>query len=1145
MPISIDDMPLEDIPSENARTLKYDSPAVLKYADKVNKQLGLPDGLLRNTISQGEKSGPMSTSPKGAKGVAQFMPETAKRFGLSDPTDPLSSIDAMGRYYQNAQKVTKSSDPAILAAAYNSGENRESLKNGKIPNNPETKAYAARVASGMSPAKKGMTLDEIEAKEAQADKMFEPETKVNKMLSKVAPQPSSAGSAFGKSAALGVVPAAVGWAAMGAGAEAGGAVGFMVGGPVGAAVGGLVGGLITSGVAAYGAGAVQQAAMSFLPEQALKYMGLDKETLANDEKAHPIAAFAGRESASLLTFRPGVSPIKQMIAMGGLNTVVEGAQEMHSDGKLDPIKLGIAAGVGAIVSKPNGLGKAISNKTTPVWRSLEKITPKQEYVDAVAEKVGPEFKEAAGKHWEEVDAKTHPPEGTVSASGTMRNTVDQLVDAQYGLAGARDATTLDALAHVKSMDHEELALASSEEIYHSMPSEKNAAKPEQVKGRAIEDANAPRKIGERAAPEGEMLSAEAKYVKDRFINPIVERGKSLWEQAKVLGGDDFVAQFGEDHNPRVLQRTVVQRVMDSASAGMSSVGFARQPSSMKSRSMFALEAEDGTRKVINLDGRTVNGFNTDKKPFVMAQLAKAAQVGDAVNINGKAGKIVQATTAHIEAETDLRYHKNVLANQLTTNAELESYIREKQWLSNTVDALAKMGHAILKEETHGSAPKGYVAVQGDSTLGKYFIRDRIAETFQDGILKSANPAHAIERINQAAIGTMFWNPIPHLANAADHWMNSMGWDLVKPWQYKSLAKSVHEAYKDVATLSPAYRDYLTSGFGLNYGRVAAEGAYAKMIKGIPEPEMRSLAKQWGMKPLELTAALYHGSKNVLWGGSDIMMLSAYKHLSSKTGMDIFDRALRNHVEAHNPNYRIPPRVGFDSLMKIPGMPEAMGKAVSRGLSMVMQSKAFNVFGRYHYGQFKSIGHNLHDIVYQNEHSAQNRGEALSHVAFVTFSVGVVYPFLFDTMAKAISGDPSAQSRRSGASTIPYTLWHIILGDESTRKILSEAMSLPPITKAIVELPSNRNLFTGQHIWEPGDNALGAAVDIGLYTAGAIVSPIRSIEQAVKDPHKTAGAQLGIQTDTDVAAAKAYKFRQREKAAAKRKQKKRGYLIDEE
>lgn len=1148
MPISINDMPLEDIPPENARALKYDSPAILSYADKVNKQLGLPDGLLRNTISQGERSGPMSTSPKGAKGVAQFMPETAKRFGLADPTDPQASIDAMGRYYQNAQKVTKSSDPAILAAAYNSGENQKSLKNGKVPNISETKAYAERVAGGMSPAKTGMTMAQIEAKEAAENKMVEPEEKVSKLVAKSAPSGTSAGTAFAKSAALGVVPAAAGWAAMGAGAEIGAQAGFVIGGPVGAAVVGLVGGMVTAGIASYGADKVQAAALSFLPEQALKYMGLDKETMDQQEKDHPIASFAGREVSGLVMFKPGISPIKQMVAMGGLNTVVEGAQELHSDGKLDPVKLGIAASVGAILSQPNKIGRAVAAKTTPssVWRPLKDTTPKQDYVEAVTDKIGPKFKEAAEQHWEEVDAKTHPPEGTLSASGTMKDTVNQLVDAQYSLAGQRDATTLDALAHVKSMDHDELALASSEEIYHSMPSEKNAPKERLVESGKIEDANAPRKIGERnVEPQDELLTPEAKYVKDRFITPLTEKGKSLYEQAKAIGGDDFVGQFGDDYNPRILQRSVIQKAMSSADGVMGSVGFAKQANATKSRSMFAFEQTDGTRKVINLDGRTVNGFGADKKPFVMGQLGKAPKVGDTVTLGGKTGKIVQATTDHIESETDLKYHKNVLANQLQTNAELESYIREKQWLTNTVSALEKMGHAVSKEETHGSAPKGYQAVTGDSTLGKYFLRDRVAETFQDGILKSSNPSHAIERINQAAIGTMFWNPVPHLSNAADHWMNSVGWDFVKPWQYKSLGKAMHEAYRDVSTLSPAYRDYLRSGMGLSYGRVAAEGAYSKMVKGIQPEEMRSLAKKWGMAPVELTAALYRGSKNVLWGGSDVMMLAAYKHMSSKTGLDIFNKALRDHVEAHNPNYRIPPRIGFDTLSKIPGLPEAAAKAISRGMSMVMQSKAFNVFGRYHYGQFKSIGHDMHDIIMQNEKSVQSRSEALAHASFVAFSVGVVYPFLFDTMAKVISGDPSAQERRSGASTIPYAMWHIVLGDESFRKILGDAFSLPPVTKAIVEGMSNRNLFTGQHIWEPGDNFLGAAADTGLWITGSLVAPIRSAQDAVTKPGKSLAGTVGIQLDTDVAAAKAFKMRQRDKAAAHRRQKKRGYLMDEE
>ena len=42
-----------------------------------------------------------AVSPKGARGPMQFMPDTAKRFGVRDPHDPQQAIDAAARYLRD------------------------------------------------------------------------------------------------------------------------------------------------------------------------------------------------------------------------------------------------------------------------------------------------------------------------------------------------------------------------------------------------------------------------------------------------------------------------------------------------------------------------------------------------------------------------------------------------------------------------------------------------------------------------------------------------------------------------------------------------------------------------------------------------------------------------------------------------------------------------------------------------------------------------------------------------------------------------------------------------------------------------------------------------------------------------------------
>jgi soluble lytic murein transglycosylase-like protein len=65
--------------------------------DSTEKKYGLPQGYLYRTgaIESGFDNG--SVSKAGARGVFQFMPSTAKQYGLTNPHDPVASADAAGR----------------------------------------------------------------------------------------------------------------------------------------------------------------------------------------------------------------------------------------------------------------------------------------------------------------------------------------------------------------------------------------------------------------------------------------------------------------------------------------------------------------------------------------------------------------------------------------------------------------------------------------------------------------------------------------------------------------------------------------------------------------------------------------------------------------------------------------------------------------------------------------------------------------------------------------------------------------------------------------------------------------------------------------------------------------------------------------
>lgn len=87
---------------------------------------------------------PTAVSPKGAQGIAQFIPDTAALRGLDDPFDPEKALAASARYL--ADLTRDFGNLGLAAAAYNGGEARLAryvAHDGDLPD--ETRAYVAAI----------------------------------------------------------------------------------------------------------------------------------------------------------------------------------------------------------------------------------------------------------------------------------------------------------------------------------------------------------------------------------------------------------------------------------------------------------------------------------------------------------------------------------------------------------------------------------------------------------------------------------------------------------------------------------------------------------------------------------------------------------------------------------------------------------------------------------------------------------------------------------------------------------------------------------------------------------------------------------------------------------------------------------------
>lgn len=100
--------------------------------------------LLHAVITAESGYNPRAVSRKGASGLMQLMPATAKRYGVSDRYDPTENVRGGARYLKDLLGLYKD-DVQLTLAAYNAGEHAVTKYGMKIPPYGETMRYVNTV----------------------------------------------------------------------------------------------------------------------------------------------------------------------------------------------------------------------------------------------------------------------------------------------------------------------------------------------------------------------------------------------------------------------------------------------------------------------------------------------------------------------------------------------------------------------------------------------------------------------------------------------------------------------------------------------------------------------------------------------------------------------------------------------------------------------------------------------------------------------------------------------------------------------------------------------------------------------------------------------------------------------------------------
>ncbi len=112
--------------------------------ESVARTVDIAPSLIHAVISAESNYDAKAVSPKGAIGLMQLMPATARRFGVRDAFVVQDNVLAGASYLKWLMGYFKG-DIELVLAAYNAGEQAVVRAGHKVPRYPETQAYVRRI----------------------------------------------------------------------------------------------------------------------------------------------------------------------------------------------------------------------------------------------------------------------------------------------------------------------------------------------------------------------------------------------------------------------------------------------------------------------------------------------------------------------------------------------------------------------------------------------------------------------------------------------------------------------------------------------------------------------------------------------------------------------------------------------------------------------------------------------------------------------------------------------------------------------------------------------------------------------------------------------------------------------------------------
>lgn len=140
----------ESKPAETLLSTSTGRPALDKMVEEAAQRYGLDPNLLISVMHQESGFNERAVSVKGARGLMQLIPATARRFGVKNVFDPQENIQAGAQYLRFLMDLF-GGDLKLALAGYNAGEGAVIRHGYRLPPYQETRNYVGAILSRYQP----------------------------------------------------------------------------------------------------------------------------------------------------------------------------------------------------------------------------------------------------------------------------------------------------------------------------------------------------------------------------------------------------------------------------------------------------------------------------------------------------------------------------------------------------------------------------------------------------------------------------------------------------------------------------------------------------------------------------------------------------------------------------------------------------------------------------------------------------------------------------------------------------------------------------------------------------------------------------------------------------------------------------------